>query len=202
VIGGHHPGPTAYLSFGGTPLASTGWLEPDGGVRHSRMPRSVGVSSGERRNAFRWNGLNKAFGKQVFTTTVAMAAPRATVIPAEPISHQVDPVRSAAGRLGGKRVHQLAELGRQYEREHGLKAGRQRLKQLVQLGKKYEQEHGLRPAPRRRRKSGDAWQEFLVALARVIKPAHRPAVEQLVAALRPTPKVVAVEPEGQVVQAA
>jgi hypothetical protein len=109
----------------------------------------------------------------------------APVAVSEPTLHPVDPVRSAAGRLGGKRVHQLAELGRLYEQEHGLKAGRQRLKQLVQLGKKYEQEHGLRPAPRRRRKRGDAWQEFLTALARVVKPAHRPAVEQLAATLSP-----------------
>lgn len=107
--------------------------------------------------------------------------------PVEPIPHPVDPVRSAAGRLGGMRVHHLAELGREYEKEHGLKAGRQRLKQLVQLGKRYEMEHGLRIARPRRRKSGDAWQEFLIALARVVKPAHRPAVEQLVAALNQTP---------------
>ena len=100
----------------------------------------------------------------------------------------VDPVRSAAGRLGGKRVHTLARLGREYEREHGLKAGRQRQKQLIQLGKRYEVEHGLRAAKPRRRKSGDAWQEFLTALERVIKPAHRSAVEQLVAAVRPDPK--------------
>ena len=104
--------------------------------------------------------------------------------PVEPIPHPVDPVRSAAGRLGGKRVRQLAELGRLYEQEHGLKAGRQRLRQLVQLGRRYEVEHGLRVVRPRRRKSGDVWQEFLVALAKVLKPAHRPAVEQLVAALQ------------------
>jgi len=99
----------------------------------------------------------------------------------------VDPVRSAAGRLGGLRVHRLVELGREYEREHGLKAGRQRLKQLIQLGKRYEVEHELRAAKPRARRRGDAWQEFLTALARVIKPAHRGAVEQLAAALRPVP---------------
>jgi hypothetical protein len=114
----------------------------------------------------------------------------ATNTPVEPISHPVDPVRSAAGRLGGKRVHHLAELGRQYEQEHGLKAGRQRLKQLVQLGKRYEVEHGLKVARPRRQKGGDAWQEFLAALARVVKPAHRPAVEQLVAALQAKPESV------------
>jgi hypothetical protein len=108
----------------------------------------------------------------------------------EPTPRHVDPVRSAAGRLGGKRVHQLAELGRRYEREHGLKAGRQRRKQLVLLGKRYEVEHGLKVARPRRRKGGDAWQEFLVALARVVKPAHRPAVEQLVAAMQAKPEAV------------
>src|SRR5262245_11121658 len=61
----------------------------------------------------------------------------ADVLPVEPHT-TVDPVRAAAGRLGGQRVHRLAELGREYEREHGLKPGRQRLKQLIQLGKKYE----------------------------------------------------------------
>jgi hypothetical protein len=97
----------------------------------------------------------------------------------------VDPVRAAAGRLGGQRVHKLAELGRQYEKEHGLKPGRQRLKQLIQLGKRYEVEHGLRAAEPRRRKKGDAWQEFLAALARVVAPAYRPFVENLASALRP-----------------
>jgi hypothetical protein len=112
----------------------------------------------------------------------------------EPTPPAVDPIRSAAGRLGGQRVHRLAELGREYEREHGLKAGRQRLKQLVQLGKRYEVEHGLRAPAAKRRRRGDAWQEFLAALARVIKPTHRPAVEQLAAALRPGPKGIATEP--------
>ena len=104
--------------------------------------------------------------------------------PLEPAATPVDPVRSAAGRLGGKRVHQLAELGREYEREHGLTPGRQRQRQLVQLGRRYEAEHGLRIARPRRKRTGDAWQEFLSALARVVKPAHRPAVEQLVGSLR------------------
>ena len=110
---------------------------------------------------------------------VSTATPAIDAIP------PVDPFRSAAGRLGGKRVHTLALLGREYEKEHGLKAGRQRQKQLIQLGKRYELEHGLRAARPNRRKRGDAWQEFLTALSRVIKPTHRPAVEKLVAALRP-----------------
>lgn len=110
---------------------------------------------------------------------------------AEPAPRAVNPARAAAGRLGGRRAHELALLGREYEREHGLKAGRQRLKQLIQLGRRYEVERGLRPAPRRRETRGDAWQEFVAALARVVKPAHRPAVEQLAAALRPEPTGVA-----------
>jgi hypothetical protein len=95
----------------------------------------------------------------------------------------VDPVRAAAGRLGAQRLHQLAEFGKLYEQEHGLKPGRQRQRQLVQLGKRYELEHGLRAAKPRRKPRGDAWAEFLAALARVVKPAHRRAVERLVAAL-------------------
>jgi hypothetical protein len=124
----------------------------------------------------------------------------ATPTPAEAVAEitppvaAVDPVRSAAGRLGGQRVHKLAELGREYEKEHDLTPGRQRLKQLVQLGRKYEVEHGLRVAKPRRRKKGEAWQEFLAALARVIKPAYRPAVEQLATALRPGPKAVVAVP--------
>jgi hypothetical protein len=115
----------------------------------------------------------------VMETETASAEPTPTV----------DPVRSAAGRLGGQRVHKLAELGREYEKEHGLKPGRQRLKQLIQLGKRYEMEHGLRIATPRKRRKGDAWQEFLIALARVVKPSHRAAVAELATALRPTPKV-------------
>ena len=117
----------------------------------------------------------------VTDTPVAVTPPEAS--PATPTP--VDPVRSAAGRLGAQRVHKLAQLGREYEKEHGLRPGRQRLRQLIQLGKRYEQEHGLRATQPRRRPKGDAWEEFLAALARVVKPAYRPAVEQLVASLRP-----------------
>jgi hypothetical protein len=111
----------------------------------------------------------------------------------EPVVEETRPVdaaRSAAGRLGAKRVQELVRFGREYEREHGLKAGRQRRRQLIQLGRRYEVEKGLRATKPRRRKRGDAWTEFLVALGRVIKPAHRPAVERLVAALQQQ-KVVA-----------
>jgi hypothetical protein len=119
-----------------------------------------------------------------------VSAPAEGVKPvAEVEAKPVDAVRSAAGRLGAQRVQELAKLGREYEREHGLKAGRQRRRQLIQLGRRYEAEHGLAAPKPRKRKRGDAWTEFLVALARVVKPAHRPAVEQLVAALR-QPKLV------------
>jgi hypothetical protein len=139
------------------------------------------------------NEFDSPISEQPVTDSPSAAEVVAEVIPADlppvPDAHPpVDPARSAAGRLGAKRVHTLALLGREYEKEHGLKAGRQRQKQLIQLGKRYEVEHGLRAAKPRRSKPGDAWQEFLAALARVVKPAHRPAVEQLVAALRPVPK--------------
>ena len=59
------------------------------------------------------------------------------------------------------------------------------MKQPIKLGKRYEVELGL-PAPTpRRRKMGDAWQEFVAALARVVKPSRRVAVEKLAASLRP-----------------
>jgi hypothetical protein len=116
----------------------------------------------------------------VIVSPVAETPEESPAPPAPP----VDPVRSAAGRRGGERFHQLVQLGREFEREHGLAPGRQRLKQLVQLGKRYEQEHGLAVAKPRRKSRGNAWAEFLAALARVVKPAHRAAVEQLAAALR------------------
>jgi hypothetical protein len=119
---------------------------------------------------------------------VGVNAPAAVEPVAEP--KVIDAVRSAAGRAGAKRVQELARLGREYEREHGLKAGRQRRRQLIQLGRRYEIEHGLTQPKPRKRKRGDAWTEFLAALARVVKPTYRPAVEQMVAALR-QPKLVA-----------
>ena len=126
----------------------------------------------------------------VVETAPADVSPEVVAAP-EPVaeSKPVDAVRSAAGRAGAKRVQELARLGREYEREHGLKPGRQRRRQLIQLGRRYELEHGLAAPKPRKRQRGDAWTEFLAALARVVKPAHRPAVEQLVAALR-QPKLV------------
>lgn len=105
-------------------------------------------------------------------------------LPGLDVPPHVDAVRSAAGRLGGKRFHQLAQLGREYERQHKLSPGRQRLRQLVQLGRRYEEEHGLRLVRRKRKPAGDAWDEFLTALARVVKPQYRPAVAQLVRAVQ------------------
>ncbi|MBN9117864.1 MAG: hypothetical protein J0I06_01625 [Planctomycetes bacterium] len=130
------------------------------------------------------------------TEPVVEATPPPADVPSDVVAPEpaiepkpVDAVRSAAGRAGAKRVQELARLGREYEREHGLKPGRQRRRQLIQLGRRYELEHGLAAPKLRKRKRGDAWTEFLAALARVVKPVHRPAVEQLVAALR-QPKVV------------
>jgi len=109
------------------------------------------------------------------------------VTPADADVLPVNPVRAAAGRLGAKRRQQLIQLGKQYELDHNLTPGRQRLKQLIQLGKRYEQDHGLKAAKPRRKRKGDAWTEFLSALARVVKPAYRPAVESLVAKLAEGP---------------
>ncbi|HEX4612650.1 MAG TPA: hypothetical protein VH092_30930 [Urbifossiella sp.] len=107
----------------------------------------------------------------------------------EAVPHPLHEVRAAAGRVGARRVHELIRLGKEYESEHGLTPGRQRLKQLIQLGRRYETDHGLAaPKPRRRRR-GDAWTDFVAALARVVKPAYRQAVEQLAAALAAGPKV-------------
>jgi hypothetical protein len=97
-----------------------------------------------------------------------------------------------AGRKGGRRVHQLIEQGRLYEKEHGLKRGRQRLRQLLELGKMYEKEHGLRPdlpQPGRERLSRtereDLLRTFLQCLVRIAKPSFRAKLEQLVDALTP-----------------
>jgi hypothetical protein len=122
------------------------------------------------------------------TTTPEAPAPE-NVPPLGEAAPTVNPVRAAAGRLGAQRQQQLIQFGKLYELKHHLTPGRQRLRQLVQLGKRYEQEHGLSTAKPRRKKRGDAWTEFLTALARVVKPVHRPAVAALVAALaeKPTP---------------
>ena len=95
-----------------------------------------------------------------------------------------------AGRKGANRIHQLIRLGRLYEQEHGLKRGRQRLRQLIEQGKLYEQEHGLRPRRRRepRLNKQQAIQEFLRAMARLVKPAYRGEVLALIEALEGRPE--------------
>ncbi len=126
------------------------------------------------------------FPEPVEETQTAPAEVAADAV--EPVPHPLHDVRAAAGRVGARRVHELIRLGKQYETEHGLTPGRQRLKQLIALGRRYETEHGLAaPKPRRRRR-GDAWADFLTALARVVRPSHRAAVEQLAAALAPPRK--------------
>jgi hypothetical protein len=121
-----------------------------------------------------------ALDKLVETKPVAEVTQTETALPT------TDPVRAAAGRLGAKRRNELVALGRKYEQEHALTPGRQRIRQLIQLGKRYEQEHGLRRAKPRRKSRGDKWSQFLTALAEVVKPAYRPAVTRLVAALAET----------------
>jgi hypothetical protein len=89
-----------------------------------------------------------------------------------------------AGRKGGRRVHQLMQLGLLYEKEHGLKRGRQRVRQLIQEGKLYEQEHGLSGTPRRHRLGREQLvQQFLRALARMVKPSFRAKVTALLGEL-------------------
>ncbi|HLJ97277.1 MAG TPA: hypothetical protein VKU02_29220 [Gemmataceae bacterium] len=87
---------------------------------------------------------------------------------------------SEAGRKGARRIHQLIEQGKLYEREHGLKPGRQRLRQLIQEGKLYEQEHGLKVGSKRAREGRrtrisheQQFKNFLQALLRVTKPTYR-----------------------------
>src|SRR5258707_2376911 len=40
---------------------------------------------------------------------------------------------AVAGRKGARRIHQLIQHGRLYEKEHGLKRGRQRIRQQAAL---------------------------------------------------------------------
>jgi len=96
-----------------------------------------------------------------------------------------------AGRKGAARVHQLIELGRRYEAEHGLKKGRQRLRQLIELGKRYEKEHELLPLPARERTErlnradrDELLGTLLDCLLHVAKPSFRPQLERLVEALQ------------------
>jgi hypothetical protein len=92
-----------------------------------------------------------------------------------------------AGRKGARRIHELIQQGRLYEREHGLKPGRQRLRQLIQEGKLYEQEHGLRggsKTARERRRPRISSEQLLKtlfqSLLRLAKPAYRSRILDLI----------------------
>ena len=110
---------------------------------------------------------------------------------AEGASPDVGRWHAEAGRKGARRVHQLIEEGKLYEKEHGLKRGRQRLRQLLELGKLYEQEHGLRPArvegrlPRMSRQL--ALRTLLHSLAQLVKPSLRPQVQRMLEVLDEPP---------------
>ncbi len=115
------------------------------------------------------------------------------VKPAETNGHVEDPRwQVRAGREGARRVHQLIQEGKLYEKEHGLKKGRQRLRQLLELGKRYELEHGLRPArPKKRHERlsrmgrQELMETFLQCLLRIAKPSLRAELGRLVEALHP-----------------
>ena len=101
--------------------------------------------------------------------------------------------RTAAGRKGAKRIHELIEAGKRYEEEHGLKSGRQRLRQLIELGKLYEEEHHLRPAAGRKRRGqrlsrterDEVVATLLECLVRMAKPSFRKELTRLAEALNP-----------------
>jgi hypothetical protein len=95
-----------------------------------------------------------------------------------------------AGRKGAQRVHQLMELGKLYEKEHGLKRGRQRLRQLIELGKLYEKEHGARTGRKERWgkrlprvKRDELLATLLLCLVRLAKPSFREELVRLAEAL-------------------
>jgi hypothetical protein len=105
-------------------------------------------------------------------------------------THEEPTWRNEAGRKGAKRVHQLIEAGRLYEREHGLKSGRQRLRQLIELGKLYETEHGVRPAGKKRqgKRLSRAERDEVVAtllecLLKIAKPSFRAELAKLASTL-------------------
>jgi truncated hemoglobin YjbI len=98
--------------------------------------------------------------------------------------------RNEAGRKGAKRVHQLIEAGRLYEREHGLKSGRQRLRQLIELGKRYEEEHGVRPVGKKRQgkrlsrtERDEVLATLLECLIKIAKPSFRAELARLAGTL-------------------
>ncbi|HJZ93284.1 MAG TPA: hypothetical protein VKE40_20580 [Gemmataceae bacterium] len=107
-------------------------------------------------------------------------------------AHEAPTWRNEAGRKGAKRIHQLIEAGKLYEREHGLTSGRQRLRQLIELGKLYEKEHGRGPIKKERKggRLSRSERDELVAtllecLVRIAKPSFRPELNKLAEALSP-----------------
>lgn len=113
-------------------------------------------------------------------TTPITAAPVPVEPEQTPIQNSIVEERwqARAGREGARRVHQLIQEGRLYEKEHGLKRGRQRLRQLIELGELYEQEHGLRPArPKKRgqRLSRLGRQELMTTLLQCLLRIARPS---------------------------
>jgi hypothetical protein len=112
-------------------------------------------------------------------------ATEAVVRPAEGLNRHAE-----AGRKGARRIHELIQQGRLYEREHGLKPGRQRLRQLIQEGKLYEREHGLgngsratRQHRRPRISSEQLVKTLFQTLLRVVKPAYRSRILSVIQAL-------------------
>lgn len=127
------------------------------------------------------NGSDSEQAKQVSLSGSA----EAVATPSEPSKQHAE-----AGRKGARRVHQLIQQGKLYEREHGLKPGRQRLRQLIQEGKLYEQEHGLKAGSTRAREGRrprisheQMFKSFLQALLRLAKPAYRDRILSLLQVL-------------------
>jgi hypothetical protein len=120
-------------------------------------------------------------------------APPASVEPEQaPTSngHVEERWQARAGREGARRVHQLIQEGRLYEKEHGLTRGRQRLRQLIELGKRYEQEHGLRPVHAKKRGQRlsrlgrhELMATLLQCLQRIARPSFRSELSRLVEAM-------------------
>jgi hypothetical protein len=127
-----------------------------------------------------------------FSDTIPQSLPAPEAVP--PLSAEADPVHrrhAEAGRKGGRRVHQLIQEGRLYEKEHGLKSGRQRLRQLVELGKLYEEEHSPQPElPKKHseRLARPERHELLATLVhcllRIAKPSFRPELLRLAETLQ------------------
>jgi hypothetical protein len=119
----------------------------------------------------------------VDTPPVAATVPETVSLPEE-VNVPVEDWHAEAGRKGARRVHQLIQEGKLYEKEHGLKSGRQRLRQLIELGKLYEEEHSLRPPRRVRRNRArisneELFHQLFDVLLRLAKPSLRGRLLQL-----------------------